>query len=71
MVKKKRKADVALDANYDYIYGIVTEILCWSSCIIGLDRSVDDIMIKEKVDMKRSKDEFTILYKRIQSQKDL
>ncbi|CAG8644238.1 8890_t:CDS:2 [Acaulospora morrowiae] len=31
------------------------EILCWCDFIIGLDKSVDEIMIKEKVDMKKAK----------------
>ena len=30
------------------------ENLCWSSFIIGLDKSVDEIMIKEKVGMKKA-----------------
>ncbi|RHZ44424.1 hypothetical protein Glove_726g7 [Diversispora epigaea] len=32
-----------------------SEILCWCNFIIGLDKSVDEIMIKEKVDMKKAK----------------
>ena len=31
------------------------EILCWCNFIIGLDKSVDEIMIKEKVGMKKAK----------------
>ncbi|CAG8795016.1 2851_t:CDS:1, partial [Gigaspora rosea] len=31
------------------------EILCWRSFIIGLDKSVDEILIKEKVGMKKVK----------------
>lgn len=32
-----------------------TEILCWSSFIVGLGKSVDEIVIKEKVGMKKHK----------------
>ncbi|CAG8839910.1 32648_t:CDS:2, partial [Gigaspora margarita] len=31
------------------------EILCWRNFIIGLDNSIDEIMIKEKVGMKKAK----------------
>lgn len=34
-----------------------TEILCWSSFIVGLGKSVDEIAIKEKVGMKKHKEQ--------------
>ncbi|CAB4433244.1 unnamed protein product [Rhizophagus irregularis] len=45
----------ACNAEDETIKANQAEILCWCNFIIGLDKSVDEIMIKEKVGMKKAK----------------
>src|SRR3954464_14898582 len=45
----------ACNAEDETIKANQVEILCWCNFIIGLDKSVDEIMIEEKVGMKKAK----------------
>ena len=44
----------ACNAEDETIKANQAKILCWCNFIIGLDKSVDEIMIKEKVGMKKA-----------------
>ena len=46
----------ACTAENERVKANQVEILCWRNFIIGLDNSIDEIMIKEKVRTKRLKD---------------
>ncbi|CAG8760537.1 15549_t:CDS:2, partial [Cetraspora pellucida] len=45
----------ACDAEYDSIKINQVEILCWSNFIIVLDKSLDELMVRNKVSMKKAK----------------
>jgi hypothetical protein len=45
----------ACTAENERVKANQAEILCWRNFIIGLDNSIDEIMIKEKVGMKKAK----------------
>ena len=45
----------ACNAKNETIKANQAEILCWCNFIIGLDKSVDEIMVKEKLGMKKAK----------------
>ena len=45
----------ACTAENERVKANQAEILCWRNFIIGLDNSIDKIMIKEKVGMKKAK----------------
>src|SRR5581483_6530886 len=50
-----RLYDTACTAENERVKANQAEILCWRSFIMGLDKSVDEIMIKGKVGMKKAK----------------
>ena len=45
----------ACTAENERVKANQAKILCWKNFIIGLDNSIDEIMIQKKVDMKKVK----------------
>ncbi|CAG8831454.1 3080_t:CDS:2, partial [Gigaspora margarita] len=51
----KRLYENACTAENERVKANQAEILCWRNFIIGLDNSIDEIMIKEKMSTKKAK----------------